>query len=134
MEPVNVRHLSWLQRKLLALISGWDAEKYFKRRAIVTDPKSQYPVVLKLYYLFWIKRKDARHGCSFGTNLNIGNRYATAPILSHGPKGVVVGYDVEIGSETIIYQQVTIAAGGGKNRKSCRVRQQVHYTSGSYHW
>lgn len=33
------------------------------------------------------------------------------PILPHGPAGIFVGHDVEVGKNLVIYQQVTIAHG-----------------------
>lgn len=35
-------------------------------------------------------------------------------ILPHGPKGIIVGHDVVVGSNCTIFQQVTIANGGVK--------------------
>lgn len=101
--------------QLFACLFGhFNASKYFKRRAIVTDPNDRAPLLLKYYFLFWIKRKDAKYGCSFGTNLHIGNRFASAPYLPHGPYGIVVGHDVELGHGVILYPMTTIPAGGGK--------------------
>lgn len=102
---------SALQQYLLNFIHGYNHIKYWKRRSIVVDPSAHTPVWLKMYYLFWIKRIDARHHCSFGTNLNAGAYFATPPFLPHGPNGIICGHDIKVGAKCIIYHQVTIAGG-----------------------
>jgi len=100
--------------RVLSYIQGYNHKKYWKRRDIVTSPDCRTPLLIKLYYLFWIKRIDSRKLCSFGTNLNSGAKFKTPPNLPHGPNGIIVGHDVMIGKNVTIYQQVTIAHGGGK--------------------
>lgn len=112
MKPFSFQHK--LGRVLLSWIQHYNHEKYWKRRAIVINPNDKTYLLLKLYYLYYIKRTDAYHNCSFGTNLNSGAYFATPPHLPHGPKGIIVGHDVRIGANSIIYQQVTIAQGGVK--------------------
>ena len=75
------------------------------------NPHSKVPLLLKLYYLFYIKRKDSKLHCSFGTGFGYGAQFATPPFLPHGPYGIIVGYDAKVGEECIIYHQVTIASG-----------------------
>lgn len=36
----------------------------------------------------------------------------TPPILPHGPKGIIVGHDLKIGSNVVLFHQVTLAHGG----------------------
>lgn len=112
MKPFSFQHK--LGRVLLSWIQHYNHEKYWKRRDIVINPNDKTYLLLKLYYLYYIKRTDAYHNCSFGTNLNSGAYFATPPHLPHGPKGIIVGHDVRIGANSIIYQQVTIARGGVK--------------------
>lgn len=112
MKPFSFQHK--LGRVLLSWIQHFNHEKYWKRRDIVINPNDKTYLLLKLYYLYYIKRTDAYHNCSFGTNLNSGAYFATPPHLPHGPKGIIVGHDVRIGANSIIYQQVTIAQGGVK--------------------
>lgn len=81
------------------------------RREKVVNPNSGTPIIMKLYYLYYIKRKDAKLHCSFGTGLNYGAHFATPPYLPHGHHGIIVGYDVKVGSGCTIYHQVTIASG-----------------------
>lgn len=96
---------------ILSYIQHYHHDKYWKRRKIVTNPKDQTPFFIKLYYLYYIKKTDAYHNCSFGTNLNSGAYFETPPILGHGPNGIIVGHDVKVGKDCIIYQQVTIMGG-----------------------
>ena len=112
MKPFSFQHK--LGRVLLSWIQHYNHEKYWKRRDIVINPNDKTYLLLKLYYLYYIKRTDAYRNCSFGTNLNSGAYFATPPHLPHGPKGIIVGHDVRIGANSIIYQQVTIAQGGVK--------------------
>lgn len=112
MKPFSFQHK--LGRVLLSWIQHYNHEKYWKRRDIVINPNDKTYLLLKLYYLYYIKRTDAYHNCSFRTNLNSGAYFATPPHLPHGPKGIIVGHDVRIGANSIIYQQVTIAQGGVK--------------------
>lgn len=102
---------SRFQQILLSWIHGYDHEKYWRRRSKVIDPTDQTPIWLKLYYLYWIKRVDAKHHCSFGTNLHAGASFATPPALPHGPNGIICGHDIKVGAHCIIYHQVTIAGG-----------------------
>lgn len=102
---------SSLQQLLLNWIHGYNHKKYWKRRSEVVNPLSKKPWILRLYYLWWIKRVDAKHHCSFGTNLNAGASFSSPPFLPHGPNGIICGHDVKVGSNCIIYHQVTIAGG-----------------------
>lgn len=99
---------------LLGVIQGYNHRKYWHRRNIVTNPENKTWLPLKLYYLWWIKKIDSRKLCSFGTNLNSGAHFESPPILPHGPNGIIIGHDIKIGRNVTIYQQVTIAHGGGR--------------------
>lgn len=105
------KNLPSISRFFLSLIKGYNHEKYWRRRSKVVDPKSKTPFLIKLYYLLYIKRKDAKLHCSFGTGMGYGAEFATPPFLPHGPHGIIVGTDVKVGSGCIIYHQVTIAGG-----------------------
>ena len=105
---------SRIGHRILSWIKGYDHGKYWKRREyLVCGDKTGglLTFVRKLYYLYYIKKIDARHHCSFGTNVNDGAIFLTPPYLPHGPDGIIVGRDVKVGREVIIYHQVTIAAG-----------------------
>ena len=97
---------------LLKWIQHYNGEKYWRRRAIVVDGSNKTCRLLKLYYLLWIKRVDARHNASMGTSLNSGTQFVTPPHLPHGLNGIIVGHDAIIGKDCTIFQQVTIAHGG----------------------
>lgn len=92
-------------------MKGYNHEKYWNRRQKVVNPESKTPLLLKLYYLYYIKRKDSKLHCSFGTGLNCGAQFDSPPFLPHGPHGIIVGSDVKVGSGCVIYHQVTIASG-----------------------
>ena len=100
--------------KVLSWIQHYNHYKYWKRRYIVTSSSNKTPFFIKLYYLYYIKKIDAYHNCSFGTNLNSGAFFATPPHLPHGPNGIIIGHDVCIGKRCTIFQQVTIAHGDVK--------------------
>lgn len=96
---------------VMGLIQGYNHKRYWSRRAKLLDPRYKN-VLLKLYYLLYIKHVDGKFNCSFGTNYNSGARFATPPKLPHGPKGIIVGPDAIIGRNVVIYQHVTITRGG----------------------
>lgn len=98
---------------IMGLIQHYNHDKYWRRRIILINPNDKCPLLLKLYYLFYIKRSDAYNNCSFVTNLNNGATFKSPPILPHGPNGIIIGHDVTVGENCIIYQQVTITHGGG---------------------
>ena len=110
------KKLPSISKLVLSLITGYDHEKYWRRRAIVVDPHSKVSLFIRLYYLYYIKRKDAKLHCSFGTGLGYGAQFATPPYLPHGPHGIIVGHDAKVGAGCIIYHQVTIAGGNRGNR------------------
>ena len=105
------KKLPSISRFFLSLIKGYNHEKYWRRRTIVIDPHSKVSLLIKIYYLYYIKRKDAKLHCSFGTGLGYGAQFATPPYLPHGPHGIIVGHDAKVGAGCVIYHQVTIAGG-----------------------
>jgi len=100
MKPFSTKNKIGL--KIMSWIRGYNHEKYWRRRSIVVDPDNKTPLIIKLYYLYYIKRIDARFGCSFGTNLNSGSRFAMPPYLPHGSYGIICGHDWEIESQCVI--------------------------------
>lgn len=105
------RNLPSFSRWVLSIIQCYNQKKYWKRRAYVIDPKSSKPLLLRLYYLIYIKRIDAKHNCSFGTGFGYGAKFKTPPNLPHGPNGIIMGNDTVIGSNCTIFHQVTISHG-----------------------
>ena len=103
---------SGFARWVLSLIQGYSHEKYWARRERVVSGKGFF--LWRLYCLLWVKRVDAKHLSSFGTNWCKGAAFAAPPLLPHGPNGIIVGHDVRIGKNVTICQQVTIMHGGGQ--------------------
>ena len=109
-----------LGKRIMSIIQGYNHEKYWHRREVVVD-SAKGNILIKLWYLLYIKRVDARLHCSLGTNVNIGNNYATPPNFPHGPSGIIIAPDVTCGSFCRIYQQVTITGGGVKIGNNCLI-------------
>ena len=102
-------------------IQHYNPDKYWKRRALVIDPKAKIPLWLKYYYLYYIKRCDAYNNASFATYINEGAQFAEPPVLLHGLNGIIVGKETKVGRNCVIAQQVTIQAGGGKIGDNCLI-------------
>lgn len=90
-------------KKDYVFIQKYDHDKYWHRRVIVIDPNSQVSTLTKLRYLYYIKKIDAYHGCSFGTNINLGAIFLTHPLFPHGLAGIFVGHDAKVGKNVVIY-------------------------------
>lgn len=114
MEPLNTNNR--IGKWILSIVQHYNHDKYWRRRHYVVTP-GLGNIMLKLYYLLYIKRIDAYHNCSFGTNINMGENFATPPSLPHGPNGIIIAPNSVIGSNVRIYQQVTV--GGGKVGNNC---------------
>lgn len=97
---------------ILNHIQHYNPKKYWKRRAKVINPNSKVWKIVRLYWLFYIKKTDAFNNCSFGTDLGRGAYFKTPPLLPHGLNGIIVGYNVKIGEACMICQHVTIMHGG----------------------
>lgn len=102
---------SSLGKYILSKVQKYDHVKYWKRRDIVVN-NNNVGFIKKLIYLYYIKKIDSWHNCSFGTNINSGANFKTPPNLPHGPNGIIVGHDVVFGSNCTIFHQVTVAHGG----------------------
>lgn len=87
----------------------YNPDKYWKYRSIVTNPNDKTPKILKLWYLFQIKRSDAFNNASMGTDLNSGAKFCTPPNLPHGLNGIVISHFATIGKNCTIFHQVSIA-------------------------
>lgn len=86
---------TFLQRWALIMTSGWNYKKYWHRRSLVVSSTNKIPLLLKLWYLYYIKKVDGSHNCSFGTMINSGATFATPPYLPQGPNGIIVGHDAK---------------------------------------
>ena len=97
---------------LMSFVTRYNPYLYWKFREIVINPQKNYPPLLKLLLLVYIKRTDAFWGCSFGTGINNGAKFKSRPILEHGLNGIIIGHDAIIGENVTIYQRVTISQYG----------------------
>ena len=101
-----------LGKLFLSFVQKYNHNKYWHRRALVVNPNNKTPILLKLYFLYYIKKRDSYHNCSFGTNLHSGTIFKSPPILPHGPNGIIVGHDLIVGKNVTIFHQVTLSHGG----------------------
>lgn len=105
------------ENKIINWVRGWvqhyNHDKYWKRRAIVVDPNNKTPKIIKLWYLYYIKRCDAFNCASLGTDLNQGAKFANTPLLPHGLNGIIVHMKAVIGKNCCIWQQAGIVSYGG---------------------
>lgn len=93
-------------------VQHFDQNKYWKRREIVING-NKVPRLIRLYYLYYIKRSDSFNNASLGTCLGGGATFANMPNFVHGLYGIIVAHDAEIGKNCTIYHQVTIGQNGG---------------------
>ena len=98
----------------MAWVQHYDHEKYWKMRAEVVNPNSKKNKLLRLWYLYRIKRSDAFANASMGTNLGSGAQFETPPILFHHLNGIIISHYATFGKNVRIFQQVTVA-GGSEN-------------------
>ena len=96
-------------RTCLNIIQHYNHKKYWMMRSEVTNPNSSLPLVIRVFYLFRIKRMDAFNNASMGTNLGFGAVFDTPPYLQHGLNGIIISPFAKLGKNCIINQQVTIA-------------------------
>ena len=94
---------------LMGLILHYNEDSYWKMRQEVVNPESKKCTLVRLWYLYRIKRSDAFNNASMGTNLNSGAQFATKPNLPHHLNGIIVSHYAKIGKNCTILQQVTIA-------------------------
>lgn len=93
------------------IIQHYNHHKYWKMRHEVINAESKVSKLIRLYYLFRIKKMDAFNNASMGTDLGKGAFFASHPHLPHGLNGIMVSHYAKIGKNAVIYQQVTIAQG-----------------------
>ena len=104
--------LSPVERFFRSAVQRYNHEKYWRYRAIVTDPErgSKLGDLFRLYY---IKRADAFNNASMGTHRNCGAKFTEPPRLPHGLNGIIVSHNAVIGENCTIFHQVTIGEGRG---------------------
>ncbi len=114
---------------ILGLVQHYNHKKYWKMRQEVVNPKSKKNKLIRLWYLYRIKRSDAFGNASMGTNLNSGAKFATPPNLPHHLNGIIISHYAKIGKNCTIYQQVTIAQDG--ENKSATIGDNVFIGAGA---
>lgn len=97
----------YLCQKTNAFLRRYDEKKYWKMRDYVISTGGNR--LLKLFYLYRIKRSDAFNNASMGTNFGSGAFFSNPPHLPHGLNGIIISQYAKIGENCKIYQQVTIS-------------------------
>lgn len=108
---MNINLENAIVKKVLSMIQHYDHEKYWRMRAEVVNPNSKKSKLIRLYYLFRIKKMDAFHNASMGTDFGAGAEFATPPKFVHGMNGIIVSHSAKIGKNVTISQQVSILQG-----------------------
>ena len=97
-----------VERFMRSFVQHYEEKKYWKRRSAVIDPNSRVPKLLRMYYLYYIKRCDSFNNASLGTHMGFGTRFKGTPTLVHGLYGIIISHNASIGTDCTIYHQVTI--------------------------
>lgn len=93
------------------IVQHYNHNTYWKKREKVINPQNRYPRLLKLWWLFQIKRSDAFSNSTTGAHINYGAKFKTPPRLPHGLYGIVISHNAVIGANCTIFHQVTIGEG-----------------------
>lgn len=109
-------------------IQHYNHNKYWKMRHEVINPNSSKNKIIRFYYLYKLKKADAFHNASMGTDFGRGAYFESPPLFPHGLNGIIVSPKAKIGRNTMIYQQVTIAQ---KNNKSPIIGDNVVIGAGA---
>lgn len=96
-------------KKFLGHIQHYNHEKYWKMREEVVNPNSKKSKLIRLFYLYKLKKSDAFNNASMGTDLGAGAYFETPPNLPHGLNGIIISHYAKIQENCTIFQQVTIA-------------------------
>ncbi len=96
--------------RLYSWIFGYNEVKYWKRRQVVVDSDNKTMSILKMWYLIYCKRAEAKNASSMGTALNAGAKFAGIPHLPHGITGIFISHSARIGTDCTILQNVTIGS------------------------
>ncbi len=113
MAKMNVNPHNFFIKKIMGMVQHYDPDKYWRRREIVVNKENKTPKIIKLYFLYYIKRCDAFNNASLGTDINQGAIFETRPELPHGLNGIIVHLKAHVGANAVIWQQVTIGSSGG---------------------
>lgn len=108
--------MNFISRKIYALVNHYDEPVYWRTRAKVIDPENKTLKLIKLLWLYRLKRMEAFNGASLGTYINYGSIFASTPLLPHGLRGIHISDQAKIGKSVTLYQQIVIGIarpGGG---------------------
>lgn len=95
-------------------VRNYNHDKYWKIRFRLYDPKISK--VKKFYYLWYLKKTEAKSGAYLGTDTEDGKcNFKSVPILPHGLIGIVISGQSRIGLSCQIEHQVTIGRSKGKS-------------------
>lgn len=111
---MNININNKLTKFVMHKIQHYNHQKYWKRRKEVVDINSKKLKIIRMYYLYYIKKCDAYNNASMGTDLGKGAFFETPPLLPHHLNGIIVSHYARIGKNCTIFQQVTIAEGKEK--------------------
>ena len=95
-------------------LKHYNHSKYWRMREEVVNPNSKTPKLIRMWYLFRIKRMDAFANASMGTGFGWGAHFETPPNLYHYLNGIIISYYASIGKNCTIMQQVTRAEANAK--------------------
>ena len=113
MAKMNVNPNNYFVKRIMGMVQHYDSDKYWSRREIVVNPENKTPKIIKLYYLYYIKKCDAFNNASMGTDINQGAVFESRPELPYGLNGIIIHLKSHIGQNAVIWQQVTIGSSGG---------------------
>lgn len=105
---MKINELNKLVMVFVCHLKHYNHDKYWKHRVEVINPNSKVPKLIRLVWLYQIKKSDAFNNASMGTGFGRGAVFASPPILPHLLNGIIVAYGAKIGKNCTIMQQVTI--------------------------
>lgn len=95
-----------LEWKIRQHLQHFNEKKYFKWHFFVGNCNKKNRL-LKLFYMYKIKKSDAFNNASLGARIN-SCVFANKPTLPHGTWGIVISPLSKIGKNITIFHQVTI--------------------------
>lgn len=108
--------MDFIIQKIYAFVNRYDETVYWRLRAKVINPEDETPKLIKLWWLYRLKKMEAFNGASLGTYVNYGSVFAGSPSLPHGLRGIHISDKAQIGNNVTIFQQIVIGvaeSGGG---------------------
>lgn len=107
------RYNNRITYSLYAFLFGYNEKRYWKLRQCVVDPECKKPKFIKMLWLIYLKRTEAKNASSMGTALNAGAVFEAPPELPHGITGIFIAHGAKIGQNCLILQNVTIGSSKG---------------------